>query len=128
MEFPENLKYTRTHEWIQMQGNRARIGVTSFAAQELSDVVFVDLPETGRVVEKNGEVCVVESVKAASSIYAPAGGEVVAVNEALKEHPELLNQSCYTDGWIYELELAQPANPDQLLNAADYKKRLEEED
>ncbi|MBI2870924.1 MAG: glycine cleavage system protein GcvH [Candidatus Omnitrophica bacterium] len=127
MEFPHDLKYTSTHEWIRMDGNRARVGVTSFAAQELSDVVYVDLPEVGKEVQAGQEVSVVESVKAASSIYAPLAGRVADVNTALKSNPALLNESCYQEGWIFELELTPGAPAQGLLTSKEYLKTLEGE-
>jgi glycine cleavage system H protein len=126
MEFPEDLKYTATHEWVRINGKRARIGVTSFAAKELSDVVFVDLPAKDKNVSTGDEVCVVESVKAASSIYAPLEGKVVETNQALGDNPALLNESCYQEGWIYELELAENAKTDHLLTSLGYQKNLDQ--
>ena len=125
MEYPDNLKYTSTHEWIRLDGTRGRVGITAFAAEELSDVVFVDLPQIGKSANAGDELCVVESVKAASSIYAPVSGTVVSTNQALADNPALLNQSCYGDGWLYELEFGDQTGADKLLSSDEYKQRLE---
>lgn len=124
---PDDRKYTREHEWIKIEnGNKAIIGITDHAQESLGDIVFVELPEIGRELEI-GEACgVVESVKAVSDVYTPCSGKVAAVNEALLETPELINQDPYGDGWMVEVELGEPA-PD-LLSASEYEHFLAEEE
>jgi glycine cleavage system H protein len=127
MEFPEDLKYTKDHEWARLEGNRVVVGITDFAQEELGDVVFVELPEVGTAVEAAGTFGVVESVKAVSDLYAPVSGTVVEVNTILEDQPELVNQSPYGDGWMIVLEAANIADVQQLLSAAAYQTYLEQE-
>lgn len=117
---PTDRKYTREHEWVQINGKQAIVGITNYAQNELGDVVFVDLPETGSVVEANDEMAVVESVKAVSDIYAPVSGKVVKVNEALQDDPELINSDPYKDGWISIIEMSDPDEVDELMSAEEY--------
>jgi glycine cleavage system H protein len=124
---PENLKYTEEHEWILVEGHRGRIGITDHAQDALGDVVYVDLPEVGARVEKGEAFGAVESVKAASDIYAPVSGTVVEVNEALKNNPELVNKSPYDEGWMIVVEIDDESELDDLLSPADYEKLLERE-
>jgi glycine cleavage system H protein len=121
MDFPENLRYTKTHEWIAVQGAKAKVGVTQYAQGEISDVVFVDLPKQGQIVQQAKMAAVVESVKAAFDIYAPVSGKITDVNKALESNPGLINQSPYTDGWIFELEFSNPAELNALMTAAQYQ-------
>jgi len=121
MDFPENLRYTKTHEWIAVQGAKAKVGVTQYAQGEISDVVFVDLPKQGQIVQQAKMAAVVESVKAAFDIYAPVSGKVTDANKALESNPGLINQSPYADGWIFELELSSPAEFSTLMTAAQYQ-------
>jgi glycine cleavage system H protein len=121
MEFPEDLQYTKEHEWARVQGNRVTVGITDFAQEELGDVVYVELPEVGKVVEATGTFGVVESVKAVSDLYAPVSGTVVAVNTRLEERPELVNESPYEEGWMIVLEATNPDELQQLLNATAYQ-------
>jgi glycine cleavage system H protein len=120
-----NLYYTKDHEWIRSDGEIATVGITSYAQSQLGDVVFVELPEVGRKVEKGAEVAVVESVKAASEIYAPASGEVVAVNEALEAAPATVNDDAEGEGWFFKLRLASPDEVAALMTEAQYKAFLE---
>lgn len=120
MNFPENLKYTKTHEWIAVSGNTAKVGITEYAQKEISDVVFVELPKTGFDAQKEKGAAVVESVKAAFDIYAPASGKVTAVNKELESNPGLVNQDCYGAGWFFELELSDPSQANALMSAQDY--------
>ncbi|HVM45041.1 MAG TPA: glycine cleavage system protein GcvH [Candidatus Thermoplasmatota archaeon] len=122
---PENLRYTKDHEWVEMKGNRARIGITDYAQEALTDVVFVELPEVGEEFGEHDSMGVVESVKSVSDIFAPFAGKVVAVNSDLDESPELLNQDPYGKGWFCEMEVADPAAGDKLLDAAGYRKVLQ---
>lgn len=121
MDFPENLRYTKTHEWIAVQGAKAKVGVTEYAQKEISDVVFVELPKMGQIVRQAKTAAVVESVKAAFDIYAPVSGKITDANKALESNPGLINQSPYADGWIFELELSSPAELASLLTPAQYR-------
>jgi glycine cleavage system H protein len=120
MDFPENLRYTKTHEWIAVQGAKAKVGVTEYAQKEISDVVFVELPKAGQTVQQAKMAAVVESVKAAFDIYAPVSGKITDANKALEANPGLINQSPYADGWIFELELTNPTDLGALMTAAQY--------
>lgn len=118
---PADLRYARSHEWVRVEGDTATVGITDHAQHELTDVVFVELPAVGRQL-RAGEACaVVESVKTASDVYAPVSGTVIAVNEALAGNPGLVNSAPYGEGWFFKLKLAQPAELDQLLDAAAYR-------
>jgi glycine cleavage system H protein len=121
-EIRDGLKYTKTHEWVKITGNKARIGITDHAQEELTDIVFVELPAVGKEVKKGEEICVVESVKSVSEVYAPVGGKIVAVNTKLDESPEIINKKPYDDGWLVELEVKDKAELNGLLDAAGYKK------
>ena len=120
MSYPDDLAYSREHEWVRVDGGRATIGITSFAADELGDIVFVELPEVGAALSQFAAFGVVESVKAVSDLYAPISGEVVAVNDALRESPELLNADPFGEGWIARVELSDRGELDSLLDAAGY--------
>ncbi len=120
MNYPSELKYTKTHEWVRLEGDVAVVGITDFAQDALGDVVFVDLPQTGKAVEAGAAVAVVESVKTASDIYAPLSGEIVEVNSALSDKPELINQSPYGEGWLFKMKV-NPGDVNGLLSAADYQ-------
>lgn len=126
---PDNLKYTASHEWLEDLGNGVyRVGITEFAQAQLGDIVFVELPEVDESYAQEDECGVVESVKTASDIYCPLVGTVVAVNDALEDTPELINDSPYDDGWIFELELGEDADIDSLLSAEDYRNSIVDED
>ena len=120
MAYPEDRSYSREHEWVQLDGTRATIGITSYAADELGDIVFVELPEIGASLTQFGSFGVVESVKAVSDLYAPVGGEVLEVNEALRNSPELLNSDPFGEGWIAKVEIDDPAQLGELLDAKAY--------
>lgn len=126
MELPEDLKYTREHEWISIEGNVATVGITDHAQHELGDVVFVELPGVGDKVEKSEALGVVESTKAVSDVYAPVSGEVAEVNDGLPDNPELINEDPYGDGWMVRITLAENADLDELMTAAEYRAFLEE--
>jgi glycine cleavage system H protein len=113
MDFPQDLHYTKEHEWTRIEGTRVVIGITDFAQEELGDVVFVELPSAQTVVEANSTFGVVESVKAVSDLYAPISGTVVEVNRALEDRPELVNEAPYGDGWMIVVELSQPEELNQ---------------
>ena len=115
------VKFTKDHEYIRVEGDTAVVGITDYAQAQLGDVVFVELPELGRTVAKGGEAAVVESVKAASEVFAPVSGEVVAVNGALEEAPGTVNEDPLGKGWFVRLRLAAPAELDGLMGEDDYK-------
>jgi glycine cleavage system H protein len=119
---PQDLRFSKEHEWVRVEGDVATIGITDFAAGQLGDVVFVELPEVGRKVTQFGAVGVVESVKAVSDLFAPVGGEVVETNGALAGSPELLNSDPFGEGWMFRVRLADPGQADALLDAAAYAK------
>ena len=118
----DGLKYTKTHEWVKLTGAKAKIGITDHAQEELTDIVFVELPTVGKEVKKGEELCVVESVKSVSEVYAPVSGKIVAVNTKLDDSPEIINSSPYDDGWLVELEVKDKAEVNTLLDATAYKK------
>ncbi len=124
MSVPEDLKYAKTHEWVRTEGDTAIVGITEHAQDELGDVVFVELPDTGTTLEAGDTFGAVESVKAVSDLYAPVGGEVVEVNEALNDSPEKINEDPYGDGWILKLSTTGDAD---LLSPEDYQKIIDEE-
>ncbi len=115
------IRYTKDHEWIRVDGDEATIGVTDFAQNQLGDIVYVELPEIGRKVEKGKEAGVVESVKAASEVYAPASGEVTAVNTALADDPARVNSDAMGEGWFYKIKLADAKELGDLMDEAAYK-------
>lgn len=117
---PEGLRYTKEHEWVKVEGGEALIGITDHAQSELGDVVFVELPQVGSAVTQFEPFGVVESVKAASDLYAPISGEVVAVNDVLTDQPELVNNSPYEQGWMIRVRPSEPAQIEGLLDAAGY--------
>ena len=121
-EVRDDLKYTTEHEWVRVKDHVARVGITDHAQHELTDIVFAELPEVGKDVKKGDELCVVESVKSVSEIYAPVSGKVIKINDALDDAPETINASPYDDGWLVELEISNPDEVAQLLDAAGYKK------
>jgi glycine cleavage system H protein len=121
MAYPTAFRYTKEHEWVQIDGKRARVGITDHAQAELGDVVFVELPSMGTVVKKGGHLGTVESVKAVSDLFAPVSGKVVAVNGDLETSPETVNQSPHADGWIVVLEISDPSEANDLLDAAAYE-------
>jgi glycine cleavage system H protein len=114
------LRFTKDHEWIHLEGDIATVGISDYAQGQLGDVVFVELPEAGRAVTKGGEAAVVESVKAASEVYAPVGGEVVGVNDALSGDPALVNRDPMGEGWFLKLKISNPAELDGLMDEAAY--------
>ena len=117
-------RYTKDHEWVRLDGEVATVGITEHAQQQLGDIVYVELPELGRKVEKGGEAAVVESVKAASDVYAPASGEVVAVNQALDGAPGAVNEEAEGKGWFFRLKLANASELDGLMTDEQYKDYL----
>lgn len=119
------LRYTKDHEWIRVENGIGTLGISDHAQQQLGDIVYVELPEVGREVKQGEQLAVVESVKAASEVYAPASGRVVEVNTALIEKPELVNQDPEGQGWFARIELADPTELDQLMDAESYRDFLE---
>lgn len=126
-EYPNNLKYTKEHEWVRLDGNVATVGITEYAAEQLGDVVHIDLPQMDREVDKGAAFGVVESVKSVSDIYTPLTGKVSEINEALSEHPGLINEDPYGEGWIVKVEAGQLAEVEGLLSAEAYQAFLSEE-
>lgn len=127
MEFPDELKYTEEHEWVQIEGDLVVVGITDFAQDALGDVVFVELPEVGTEVTAGKAFGVVESVKAVSDVYAPVTGTVEEVNEELPDAPETINTSPYDDGWMIKIRISDPDQLDGLLDAAAYQAHIAEE-
>jgi glycine cleavage system H protein len=121
MSYPDDLAYSREHEWVRAEGSRATIGITSFAADELGDIVFVELPEVGATITQFSAFGVVESVKAVSDLFAPISGEVVEVNDALRDAPELMNSDPFGEGWIAKVEMSDPSQTDALMDAEAYR-------
>jgi glycine cleavage system H protein len=121
MNFPENLKYTKDHEWILVSGDTGTVGITDYAQGELGDVVFVELPSTGKTIKAHESFGTIEAVKAVSDIYAPVSGAVVEVNKDLAATPELVNKDPYGKGWMVKIKLANPAELNALLDTAAYK-------
>ena len=123
-QIPADLRYRDSHEWIRPSETPASVGITDHAQEELTDVVFVALPTVGAQVKAGDQVAVVESVKAASDIYAPVSGEIAEVNEALSTDPSLVNTSSYENGWIFKITVADPTEVESLMDAAAYEKHL----
>jgi len=121
MEFPGNLKYTKDHEWIRVEGDTGTIGITDHAQGELGDVVFVELPAVGRAIKQGETFGTIEAVKAVSDLYSPASGSISEVNAGLQANPELVNKDPYGKGWMVKIKLTSPAETDSLLSAAVYK-------
>jgi len=123
---PDDLHYTKDHEWVKVEGKKATVGITDHAQHELTDIVFVELPKIGKVLKAGDVLGVVESVKSASEIYAPISGKVLEVNGELLDSPEVVNKDPYGKGWIAEIELADPAEEKRLLDASGYRKQIGE--
>lgn len=122
MNLPSELKYTKDHEWVRIEGDRGTVGITEYAQGELGDIVFVELPEKGRKVEAGKSFGTIEAVKAVSDLYAPVSGEIVAINEALKDTPEMINKEPYGGGWMVTIRLTNPSETSALLDAGAYQK------
>ena len=121
----QNCRFAPTHEWAFVEGDLAVVGISDHAQEEISDIVFVDLPKTGRVVKAGETCCVIESVKSASEIYAPVSGEIVAVNEALAADPALVNREPHAGGWLFKIKMATPAEMEKLLTFDAYKATIQ---
>jgi len=122
---PKDLKYSKEHEWARIEGDEAVVGITDYAQEELGDITFVETPEKGASVKQSEVFATIESVKAASDIYAPLSGAIVETNEALEEHPEVINESPYEKGWICRIRLADAGEAENLMSAEGYEKYLE---
>jgi glycine cleavage system H protein len=127
MSVPENLKYAKSHEWVRDDGDGVvTVGISDFAQEKMTELVYIELPEADREIEAGDELAVVESVKSASDIYAPVSGTVIEANAALEDDPTLVNSAPYSDGWMFQIRLGDPATLDALMNAADYEKLISE--
>ena len=125
MQIPSELRYTKTHEWVRRDANEAAVGITAHAQEELRDVVFVELPKVGRNLKQGEVVAVIESVKAAFDIYAPVSGTVSRVNDAVTKSPQLVNQDCYGQGWLFAMTPSVPGEWSALLSSEEYSKQLQ---
>lgn len=124
MSYPENLKYSKEHEWVKVEGKIATLGITYYAEDSLGDIVYVQLPPVGKELSAGEEFGVAESVKSVSSLFCPVSGKVIEINMELENHPELVNDSPYDKGWMIKVEMSRPAELDSLLPSADYQKLL----
>jgi glycine cleavage system H protein len=124
MNFPENLKYTKDHEWLRIEGQTGVVGITDFAQSELGDVVYVEVPEIGVSIEQGKSFGTIEAVKAVSDLFAPINGELVEVNALCKDHPEKINQDPYGEGWLIKIRIADTGQIDQLLDVNAYKQLI----
>ena len=127
MEVPENLLYTQEHEWVRVEGNKVVVGITQFAQEQLGDIVFVELPEVGTLIEQESPFGVVESVKTVSDLYAPVSGTVKAANKDLEAHPEQVNNEPYGTGWIIEVEVSDEKELEKLMSPDDYIEQCSKE-
>ncbi len=126
LNFPDDIRYAKSHEWARMDGDTVKVGITDYAQDQLGDIVFVEMPEAGDTFEKGTEFGTVESVKAVSELYMPVGGEIVAVNESLEDAPELVNNTPYSEGWMLEVKPNEPAEMDSLMNKDEYIESVQE--
>ena len=120
LNFPEDVRYAKSHEWAKANGGRIRVGITDYAQDQLGDIVFVEMPDVGETFSKGTEFGTVESVKAVSELYMPVGGEIMSVNTALEESPEMVNNTPYSEGWMIEIKPDDPAELDALMNKDAY--------
>jgi glycine cleavage system H protein len=127
MEFPQELKYSKEHEWIKVESNTVTIGITDYAQDSLGDVVYVELPQEGTAMVKGETFGVIESVKAVSDLYSPVSGSIVEVNDSIIDNPEAVNEEPYGDAWMLKVELSSPEELDELLASDDYQQYIEEE-
>jgi glycine cleavage system H protein len=124
MKVPEELRYTKEHEWVRVKGNQAEVGITDYAQGELGDVIFVELPQPGSKLAQMKPFGTIDAVKTVSDLFAPVSGEVAAVNDSLQQNPALVNQSPYENGWMVRITMQDPKEIEQLLSATDYEKLL----
>lgn len=127
MNFPDDLKYTKDHEWVRVDGSIATVGITDYAQHSLGDIVYLELPGEGELFSKGDTIGVVESVKAVSDIFTPMSGEVTEVNDPLKESPETLNEDCYGEGWLYRIQLNAIEEMEELMDHTQYAAFVKEE-
>ena len=127
MDFPDDMKYTREHEWVRVSGKVATIGVTDYAQEQMGDIVYVEMPADGEILSKGDAFGVVESVKSVSDVYAPVSGKVVETNDPLKDNPETVNEDPYNEGWLIKLELTDPSELGELLDSKGYEAFVTEE-
>lgn len=127
-EFPDNLKYASTHEWIKIEDSTATVGITDYAQHQLGDIVFVELPEVSMVFEKGSNAVEIESVKAVGDLIMPLSGEIIGVNQNLADNPELVNSSPFIDGWIIKIKYSHASEIDELLSAENYKQLIQNEE
>jgi len=123
-DIPEDLVYTSEHEWMRLEGNKAEIGITNHAQNELGDIVYVELPILDDEIDSGEEFGTIESVKAVSPLYMPVSGRIIEVNSELQEHPELVNEDCYDEGWLVRIEITNAEDTDELLDPEAYKEIL----
>ncbi|MBO8152264.1 MAG: glycine cleavage system protein GcvH [Candidatus Neomarinimicrobiota bacterium] len=124
MNVPEDLKYTNDHEWVKVDGDTAIVGITDYAQSELGDIVYIELPEVGREVSKGDPAATIEAVKTVADVYSPLSGEVIEVNEKLKDATEIVNKDPYGDGWMFKIRMKDKDELNELLTAEDYKKLI----
>jgi glycine cleavage system H protein len=127
MSVPQDLFYAKTHEWVSLDDGIATVGISDFAQSQLSDLTFVELPEVGTIFEAGDEAAVVESVKAAADVYAPVGGEVIAINEKLEDAPELINEDPFGKGWIFKIKVDDESEVDDMMDADSYEELCPED-
>jgi glycine cleavage system H protein len=125
---PKDNLYTREHEWVRIEGNKAEVGITEHAQKSLGDIVYVELPEIGDEIDAGDEFGSIESVKAVNSLYMPMSGNIIAVNTELKDSPETINEECYDEGWLIRFELSNQEESSELLSSKDYNEFLQEEE
>ena len=123
-DYPNDLRYTNEHEWVRVNGKSATVGITAYAVEQLGDITMIDLPKEGEKFAREAQLASVESVKAVSDIYAPISGTVLKVNAPLGDSPEMLNEDCYDEGWIVELEISNPKEIEGLMTSAEYEKYI----
>lgn len=126
MNFPTNVKYTNEHEWVRIEGDEAYVGITDYAQSQLGDIIFVDIPTEGETLEKGETFGSIEVVKTVSDLFLPIGGEILEVNHALEENPELVNKDPYGEGWIVKIKPTDASEADDLLDAEAYKQLINE--
>jgi len=127
MEFADDVKYTKEHEWIKVDGKIATMGITDYAQEQMGDIVYVELPDDGELISKGDAFGVVESVKSVSDVYAPISGKVVEINEPLKDNPETVNEDPYNEGWICKIEMSDTNELNDLMDAKEYEEFVSEE-
>ncbi len=126
MENPKGLRYTKEHEWIKIEGDTCTVGITDFAQHQLTDIVFIELPEKGKKVEQFKQAAVIESVKSVSDIFAPVSGEIIEVNEELKDSPDLVNKSAFDKGWLFKIKMKNKDELKSLISAEKYEQLTKE--